>query len=132
NNTIENKELIKDILNIYIKIAKKDWNHKDLALKGSPAKIKQKLINVGKARIFKYMTNSLKEPTRIYKNIIEIPTKELRNKYREQYNLNLFKFEDFKYIKGPNHIVDKNKLTIIKIVSLNDKEKIFLNSAEEA
>ncbi|CAG8619831.1 8841_t:CDS:2 [Cetraspora pellucida] len=67
NNIIENKELIEDILNIYIKIAKKDWNYKDLALKGRP-----------------------------------------------------------------NYIVDKNKLTIIKIVSLNDKENFFLNSAEEA
>ncbi|CAG8816116.1 21377_t:CDS:1, partial [Cetraspora pellucida] len=45
------------------------------------------------------MANSLGEPTRIYNNIIEIPTKDLQNKYRELYNLNLYKFEDFEFIQ---------------------------------
>lgn len=56
------------------------------------------------------MANSLEEPTRIYNNIIEMPTKDLRDKYREQYNLNLFKFEDFKHIQGKLQITNNLKL----------------------
>jgi hypothetical protein len=100
NNLIEWEVLIEGISNIYIKIAEKNWNNRDPYPKGSPGKIKQTLIKIGKARIYKKITSSLDEPTIIYNNIIEKPNAELRDNYRGLYNLNLTKFENFKYIQG--------------------------------
>ncbi|CAG8831153.1 3117_t:CDS:1, partial [Cetraspora pellucida] len=62
-------------------------------------RVQQKLIRNGKGRIFRDMTYSLGEPTRIIIDTIEKPSAVLRDEFRELYKLNPFRLENFKYIQ---------------------------------
>jgi hypothetical protein len=89
---------IHKVLDIYIKIAEREWEEKNLYK--SKARIRQRKIYVGKSKIYNEAIKLLGEPTRVISTILEIPNQDNIEKYREKYNLKIPKQLGFKYISG--------------------------------
>ncbi|CAG8447602.1 15331_t:CDS:2 [Dentiscutata heterogama] len=128
DNSIEWKNLIDGIFNIYKNIAEENWNNEKPPFNYSNGKNKQKMVKLGKARIFQEMANSLEQPTRIFNEVIEIPDKIIRDKYRDIYNLNSTEFEKlFELNQDQKSILNLSEIAVIKYYMDHSKNGSYKN-----